>query len=87
MCVSCGRRLFGRSQPLERRPVIDVPSEPVALARPRLGVAEFLRRIADDLEAKRATMAGRDERFERIRIKSDQYDIYLARYDPDRHRM
>lgn len=58
-----------------------------ALVRPWPTVADFLRRLADDLDAKRATTVGRDETFERLRIMGPGYDLFIGRYDPERHRM
>lgn len=83
------------SRSLLAKPVIDAVAcsettlapESKALARPRLAVVDFLRQVAEDIEAGRAVVVGRDETFERLRVKSPQYDIFIGRYDPERHRL
>lgn len=52
----------------------------------RLSLVTFLRQIADDLESGAAVVAGTDFTFERMRIRSLHYDLFLGRYDPEKHR-
>lgn len=94
-CPECGAPLF--TSALKRRavalvPVVEVPIEVTAqvvyrvkdLDRPKPTVAEFLRRIADDLDAHRASTIGTDFKFERIRVMGPGYDLLFGRYDPER---
>lgn len=56
------------------------------LDRPKMAVADFLQRVVDDLRARRAIVVGTDMTFERLRIKSAGYDLYVARFDPEKHK-
>lgn len=77
---------------LVRRPETDleapeaVPPEETALARPRPSVSDFLRRLADDIDAQRSTVVARDHAFQKMRIIGPNYDLFIGRFDPDRHR-
>lgn len=82
-CPSCGERLFTsalKKVDAETTVYIEPESETAApLARPKPSVAQFLRRIADDLDAHRAQTSGTDFTFQRLRIQSDSYDITIVR--------
>jgi hypothetical protein len=55
------------------------------LDRPKPSVADFLQRVADDLRARRAIVVGTDMTFERMRIKSIDYDIMIVRTGSSLH--
>jgi hypothetical protein len=63
---------------------IDFNQPSMELGRPKPSVASFLRAMADDLDAHRASTVGRDFTFERIRITGPSYDVFFGRYDPNR---
>jgi hypothetical protein len=56
-----------------------------ALGHPKPSVAQFLRRIADDLDAGRAATVGTHFTFERLRVQGPGYDLFIGRWDPDLH--
>lgn len=85
-CPSCGERLF--TSALKKVDAVYIEPEPetaAPLARPKPTVAEFLRRIADDLDAHRAQTSGTDFTFERLRIQGPGYNLFVGRWDPHLH--
>jgi hypothetical protein len=93
-CPDCGERVF-TSALKKRSPDAVEPEARVVegeferpstdLAHPKMTAAEFLRRLANDLDAGRAQTVGTDFSFERLRIRGPGYDLFIGRYDPDRH--
>lgn len=98
-CTGCGERLLpsaitkmdpqGNPEEaicIEAESVQGTLEEPsTELAHPKPSVADFLRRIAADLDARRAQTVGTDFTFERLHVIGPGYDLFIGRWDPLRH--